>query len=791
MRPLAIELEGFSTYRAKELVDFRQIARSDIAFFSLTGPTGSGKSSLVDAMIFALYGRIPRLGGRAVAPVISAGADRARVRLDFEVDGEEYTAVRYARRTSGGGATVKEARLEQADRVLADGADNVTRAVEELLKLGFDDFTRTVVLPQGEFARFLNATPVERQNLLRGLLGLDVYGMIRQLATNRHAAASARGEAARLRLESIDAPSSEDLAGVRARIARLEDLESVVAVAERDLDRLEVEQSDAASIVERLESAVERLGRLEAPPRVEEQGVLVAEAQAAVAEAEDAEKVATAEMRDVEAQLAMMPDPEALAVAARNHQALQQNEARLEGIDLDVTRARLDTAQASLSMVREEAARARDRVDALRVAHSAHVIAASLEAGGVCPVCRQTVSSLPEGEAPAEVTDAEALLAEAVAKLEEAEAVVDAARTAVTEAETTHGELSAARDELLTLLADAPPTDELALLEADIIRLKERLAAARGQQESAAGALEEARRRHEELIGEQRQMGKLLRAAHQAVADLQPPISESDDVVVEWKELLAWRDEMVALIGEEHGEAMARCTALVGSVQAARLALAEKLEEVGITGSGPFAAALAAETERARNTLVRQEETLAGIEGLRVEADAAASEAAVARALADHLRASRFEQWMMAGALEALVAGANGLLAELSDGGYSLRSEEGGFAVIDHRNADEIRPVSTLSGGETFLVSLALALSLSETHAAEGDARLDAVILDEGFGSLDDDTLDTVASVLEELAGSRGLMVGVITHVKELAERAMTRFEVVRAASGSTVKEHR
>ena len=68
MRPLLIEAEGFSAYRARVSVDLTDLSESEVAFFSLTGPTGAGKSSLIDAMIFALYGRIPRLGARAVAP---------------------------------------------------------------------------------------------------------------------------------------------------------------------------------------------------------------------------------------------------------------------------------------------------------------------------------------------------------------------------------------------------------------------------------------------------------------------------------------------------------------------------------------------------------------------------------------------------------------------------------------------------------------------------------------------------------------------------------------------------
>ncbi|MGH8944696.1 MAG: SbcC/MukB-like Walker B domain-containing protein, partial [Acidimicrobiia bacterium] len=94
--------------------------------------------------------------------------------------------------------------------------------------------------------------------------------------------------------------------------------------------------------------------------------------------------------------------------------------------------------------------------------------------------------------------------------------------------------------------------------------------------------------------------------------------------------------------------------------------------------------------------------------------------------------------------------------------------------------------VSTLSGGETFLFSLALAMSLAETLSSAGGARLDAIILDEGFGTLDDEPLDIVASVLEELA-AHDLVVGVITHVKELAARAPGRFEVMADPTGSRV----
>src|SRR5262249_48126753 len=161
-----------------------------------------------------------------------------------------------------------------------------------------------------------------------------------------------------------------------------------------------------------------------------------------------------------------------------------------------------------------------------------------------------------------------------------------------------------------------------------------------------------------------------------------------------------------------------------------------------------------------------------------------------AKALARLLQSNRFEQWIVNEALGFLVEGASATLEELSNGQYALSvDDDNEFEVIDHRNADERRPVKTLSGGETFQASLALALALADhvgALAAGGTAKLDAIFLDEGFGALDTDSLDTVAATLETL-GHDGRMVGIVTHVRELAERVPVRYEVVKGPRTSTI----
>lgn len=790
MRPVRIEMEGFAAFRQRVVVDFTRALETDTALFSLSGPTGSGKSSLIDAMIFALYGRIPRLGAQLVAPVISAGADRCRVRLDFEADGDVYTAVREVRRTATGGASVREARLQIGEQVLADGAATVTDHVQTLLGLGFDDFTRTVVLPQGKFARFLEATPGERQNLLRGLLGMDVYSKVRTLAGERRAAAQARADTASARLEALEVLPADAIEELRGRVASLQELETRAADWERELADLTRKASEAATEVERLADAEARLVSIEAPPRIEELADLVSAATTAVHEAEDAlEKVTKDRVAAVEA-AEDLPDAGTIQAWRRDRQEKKSLEEQLAALDPDPARKALDEAERAHARAEAGAREARERLDETRMGHAAHTLAAGLVVGEACPVCRQEVGALPELETLADLERLQAEVKAAGKALEEAREALVAARDAHTRIETDRSGRAARLADLEKEIADIPDEDELTRLEAAVAESKTRLDALRGAEDEARAAVEDGRRSLEALVEDQRALGRALREAQHAVADLKPPITESDDVTVQWKELLAWCEEKMIETAEKAGEARERAAEAESAMARRREEIASMLETHGVEAGESFLAAITRALERARHSLESAEKAVADAASLEEERKTGEAEAAVARALADHLRADGFEKWMMGGALRTLVGGANALLRELSDGGYSLGfDDEERFVVVDHRNADEQRPAATLSGGETFLVSLALALALAEIHAAHGEARLDAVILDEGFGTLDEETLDTVASLLEDLAGSRGLMVGVITHVKELAERAPIRFEVSRGPKGSDVRE--
>jgi exonuclease SbcC len=198
------------------------------------------------------------------------------------------------------------------------------------------------------------------------------------------------------------------------------------------------------------------------------------------------------------------------------------------------------------------------------------------------------------------------------------------------------------------------------------------------------------------------------------------------------------------------------------------------------------------ELARAKVEAAQIAEAIERADELRSSIEQARTAAQVAGNLGRHLRAEGFERWLLEEAFRRLVFGASRILRDLSNGQYSLEYDDRlNFEVVDHYNADERRLARTLSGGETFLASLALALTLAEQVAdiaARGSARLESLFLDEGFGTLDEDTLDVVTNAIVELS-ARGRVVGLVTHQKALANEIPVQYRVTKSPSTATAEK--
>lgn len=782
MRPVHITIEGFSAYRNRVDVDF-----TDVEYFSLSGATGSGKSSLIDAMVFALFGRVPRLGGTTVAPAISSGRDQATVIFDFMVGNEVYRVARDLHRTKSGGATVREARLERGPESLESGAKNVTLAVENLLRLTFEDFTRTVILPQGEFARFLMATPAERQQLLRGLLGLDVYGELGTLARLRQTEASALAQQAQSRIDGMELPSEEAIVAAVDRLKALAKLAGTIEEREVALTEAEAAVTTLQSGAEALADARKRLTELRPPDHIDELGELLSQATNGVEKyGEQRDKLAK-EKDDLEYRLSELPSAERIQHFEIIQTRLKQVEIELAGVDNEIETG-LKAAEVDVRDVAGKLEAAKNALEVSRVAHAAHDLATKLSVGETCPVCDHVIDTPLKTAEPGDLDDAR----DSVSTLEKE---LDSGRSRVSKLTESLGvqqarvsALQKKREELQSDLEtdfDSDSVDDLKARRAEVV---ERVTLLKVELGEVDAALKAARRELEERAEQQRTLGNRLMAQREAIADLKPDRSDSDDPIVQWKELLEWRDRRLVMVEAEIDAGMKQLDVARRAVEADRRDIEGVLSSLEIAIDGKYSVAVARAQEHARHQVETHQKLKKDSLALASQVKEQEQRAAVAKVLSQHLRSDGFERWLMVGAIARLVTGANVLLAQLSGDGYSLKADDNGsFEVIDHRNADESRPISTLSGGETFLVSLALALSLAETLSAAGGTGLDAIILDEGFGALDEELLEVVATVLEDLA-SRGLMVGIITHVKELAGLAPVRFRVSKGPEGAQVE---
>jgi len=840
-------LEGFTSFREPTTIDF-----DEADYFALVGPTGSGKSSIIDAIAFALYGCVPRYEDRRlVAPVISQGRLEARVGLDFALGPEHYRAVRVVRATGKAkGATTKEARLERVDpstgeplELLGGDADEVTRAAEQLLGLTFDHFTKCVILPQGAFARFLHDKPAERQDLMVRLLDLGIYEKVAAAANREATEAEQQSSALAASLERPPlvgaTPDALVLAG--ARVRDLGAVRVAIDAARPEVSGLEDLLRASDETVRAVTTGLEVLGSIRSPKGIDALAAGVREARAdeehATAEAHRLE----GETVEAEKAVAALPARAVLDAVADALAERDELDARLEKGRAMVAEAAASVAagEAALEGARVEAAAAQAGRDAALMRFQADALAHQLVVGDVCPVCRQTVTALPPADSDATaIEEADDLVARARALEQAAADDLGSRRTELTRRESQLAALGDRRDAVLERLAANQLERELAAgrsLELDVAAgrsLERHVVVQRKVLDRAEAALAEARRAERAALEvgraaraeaqrraeQETQARHAFDAARDRVAVMGPPPAERIDLAADWAALLSWtgsqaetlrkaRDAAAAEHADTSRELQTLVDRLLDVCAASGVQIptgAAGVDPVGAghrAGVGPVGSertalvaavseAAAAEEARATSDAARLEEAIVEAARVRAETARAGERAEVARTLGRHLGARNFEKWLLDGALQALVDGATLVLQDLSSGAYSMILDATGFAVVDHRNADAVRSARTLSGGETFLASLALALSLADQLAAvsSGTAtRLEAIFLDEGFGSLDTETLDVVAAAIEGLAAG-GRVVCVVTHVRELAERIPIRFEVSRMSGTSQVQ---
>lgn len=457
MRPIELKIKGLRSYRDEQRIDF-----GDRTLVAVIGDTGAGKSSILEAITFALFGAATWTKGHQ--GLLSDYADVMQVDFTFSVDGGRWRATR-ARRETGPQIDRLES-LESGDRI--DGSKPVTAKVEALLGLDYDTFLQTVILPQGKFDILLKSSDAERVKVLKRLFSVEALGRVRELAkerrTNADFALSALAQARQLYRD--DPAKAAEAAAADAKAA---------AEAQRAIDRAKTE---ARSLEGAADTAEKRAGAIaDALAAVEVDGLQAAEA--------DAKQLAglarTGEARIAKARLARdgardARDRARAAVAAliasggdaatlagyRNALGDVTKQAETLRTNVDRMRAAIADREDAAGVLREAATARAGAASALEQAADAHETAADLAVTAQAALDRFEAAADEVEAAQRVVADcAEATGATATERreadddLERATAALEAASTAFTEA-------GAERDRLAAEHAFAHATADLA-----------------------------------------------------------------------------------------------------------------------------------------------------------------------------------------------------------------------------------------------------------------------------------------------------------------------------------------
>ena len=801
MRPLELTLEGFKSYRKPQTFSFESRT-----LFGIVGPTGSGKSSILEGIIFGLYGKTPSVES-ATKRLINSQEEQARVQLVFETDDVAWEVVRVIRQ-KGTSQTVLR-RLDGVGEPVT-GDRNVTDRVTEIVGLDFESFRSSVVLPQGEFDRFLKATPTERSRILKGIFRLDRVDLLREGARTRWQLLEGQiavhqstldgfpdEPEARVKQATTEAAQARALLDeIREELPKVLQAEQEVRSSAHEVSRVQRERSETEAALLRLpaEEALRELA--EAHDRAES---LLAEAVDALSGAGKLLKTAEAHESRVNAEsggdqwLAAVES----GLDARKRLVSALDSAERERSDIESAfrsgEAQLPALQEALRTAEALVTSRRAQVHELQQRHAAHLLRLDLAEGDPCPVCDQPVTAVPQSPPLPALSAAHGQVERAEAELRSSRAAFEAAATtqartgermrlAAENAERLQSELDQANNLLFELAPGVNDVgSELARRRAELQEARREAAEARRARDSAD--LRERRAREE--LDRQAQRWRDVTHLLSHTCGLLGMTTFSTEGEGLWDSA-----KRVIETGTRRIEELARRTA---QLENAALIAAQTV--------GSFRTRFSAGTEdqasdvlaRARSEVTRLElkiEELQAALRRRTEVEGILTALVARRGRLERLIAdfadSKFTAFLLDEQRRLLSRIGSEKFHELT--GYYTFDEAGQFQVVDERTGLTRSP-ETLSGGETFLASLSLALALSEAVALEG-GRLGCFFLDEGFGSLDQESLDLALEGIETLADP-GRLIGLISHVPGVQARLEDLIVLERLADGSTeVAQH-
>ena len=878
MKPCTVEFQAFGPYAGHELVDFEKLAARGL--FLICGKTGTGKTMILDAITFALYGKSSGHGRddfEAMRCTNAAFDVTTYVRFTFENNGIYY---RFERRLERKRKNLSASYMVwQKDEngtwtALFENAKEkmLNEKAEEIIGLSYEQFRQVIVLPQGQFEKFLTSDSADKEKILTSIFGEEKWQAVAQLmfeeATERRQqlkslqeqiSNSLQEEACETlaELEAVIAQKKERLVTMEtayqegacekqiralrdrlALVSRFQDLRRgkarVRAYEQKQHDRAEQEKRiQDARRAEKVKELLLELHRAEAAQAERKTAVRAAD-QAAGQAKQQAEQIllqVTAqqqkndEIEEKKAQkiqlTAKITDYESIAALEQNFQK-QRKAAESALQEAEQEKQVYESYAPKLVMLHEAYETDMEEHRKLLAAYLAGItgeLAASLVEGQPCPVCgsREHPQKAVRTEADTSKEHVEEKRAEAAAvyqKLQQTMQKQEQAKKKYEEKQRLAQELQLVKETAYTRLAEMqnnliPEIRSLAELQKNLQQLTDEIGKDTEKLQSLTKMLEQANNtvaetaakaelaRQEEELTQKKQEAAMQAVAKGLSEHGFADIKEAEQLLMGEKELEGMRRQIADYDAGKKAaeEQVMRLQEELGRQQEpdeeackTELARLEKLQET-------YAKETAVLSETIRRLSQKAEKLALAGEGLEEKLLEAEQDLAFAKKLRGDA-GTGLQRYVLGILFSSVIAAANRMLSMVHGGRYRLfRSDEkaqgsnkrGLELKVYDKNSEEHegRFVSTLSGGEKFLASLALSIGMS-TIAQKSGIRIEALFIDEGFGSLDEDSITDAMQILGSIQQANGL-VGIISHVQLLQERIPTKLRVEETEKGSHI----
>lgn len=900
MRPVRLYMKAFGSYSEEE-IDFDLLGSRGL--YLITGDTGAGKTTIFDAITYALYGKGSgeERDGRMMRSKFADKFTPTKVELVFEYRGKTYTVSRtsdHERPQKGqreGTTTQKgESVLTYDDNVFKNA--ECDRKIGEILGIGYEQFRQVAMIAQGEFLRLIYANSKEREKIFRDLFKTDKYDQFSRKLKARFDRAKENYDKQNSRLneqingvkptgaaaekwQGINSDSKEDdiLSLLRDMTAeddalvgeydtKLGNIRTALDTVKADISKGEdrrKKQADRDRLGEEYEHIIPALQKLNEDK--EKKAVLLPErdrlnSDAAKLEAQLVQYKELENQKNTKSRCEAKYDDlsHAILQLKGDHEhrikkisELKAERSSLEGAkaecerityagkvlaakmkaledisqklkDIDETRAELVKAQAYAQKEIEKSAALEREASECRqrfLLEQAGIMAEQLRDNESCPVCGSLDHPSPAAHSMNAPSQEDVKRAEKAAKKQS-----DIASKASAEASSVKASLEEKERTVQDMFKNAG-LDAGADINAEIAVVNEELKNARIRYKEAEKKAKRYDELNEDLIqkaeDEANKMLSDITEAEKEQTVVRSAKENAESRIAEIRTQLTYDSEKEArnnidllksradAIDKDHSEAAAKLQkanedskSLEGRIRLLNEQLAEggdiditaKRNEQQELEAGEVQ--LSGEREQTVTRRSRNKEALDAI--VPILADKAAAEkeygmySVLFRTVSGGTGAKMtFEMFVLSWYFNKILEYANRHLSEMTGGMYRLsRSEQSkgnskvglDIDVIDCYN-NEKREIKSLSGGESFQASLALAVAMSEVvQDREGGIRLDTMFVDEGFGSLDGDKLDKVVSALKTLAAHR--LIGIISHVDSLKNEIDMRIDVTKDNKG-------